>query len=224
MTHSRLPLGIRARALGAASLAFAAVAATAGPAPAFAAPETYAIDANHSSVGFKIRHFASRVPGRFNVFEGTIVVDRQDLAKSRVEVTIDAASIDTANDDRDAHLKSADFFDVATHPRITFRSTRVQPAGEGKLRVEGDLTIRGTARPVVLEVEMLGFGPGPGGKTVGGFEAKTRVNRLDFKVAWNRAVEGAGMILGDDVDIVINVEAGMTGTPAAAPAAPKPGR
>ncbi|MGH9750428.1 MAG: YceI family protein [Candidatus Polarisedimenticolia bacterium] len=224
MTHSRLPLGTGVRALAGAVLAGAALAAAAGPAPAFAAPETYAIDVNHSSVGFKIRHFASRVPGRFNVFEGTIVVDRQDLAKSRVEVTIDAASIDTANADRDAHLKSADFFDVATHPKIVFRSTRVSPSGEGKARIEGDLAIRGTTRPVVLEVEMLGFGPGPGGKTVGGFEAKTRINRQDFKVAWNRAVEGAGLVLGDDVDIVINVEAGKAGPPPAAPAAAKPGR
>jgi polyisoprenoid-binding protein YceI len=187
-------------------LAVVLVLAAAGAAQA--APETYVIDAVHSSVAFSVRHFTSKVPGRFNKFEGTIVVDPKDLATTQIDVSIDVASIDTAIADRDGHLKSPDFFDVAKHPKATFKSTKVTPAGPGRAKIEGTLTLRGVSKPVVLEAEVLGFGPGMGGHWVGGFEAKGRINRQDFGVAWNKAIEGGGLVLSNDVDLVINVEAG----------------
>jgi polyisoprenoid-binding protein YceI len=184
-------------------------------APLYAAMETYKIDAAHSSVGFAVRHFTSKVPGRFNKIEGTITLDPKDLSKGSVNVTIDVASIDTANDDRDKHLKSPDFFDVEKHPKMTFQSMRVKPMGPNKAQIEGNLTIRGVTKPVTLEVEILGFGPGFGGY-VGGFEARTKINRQDFGVAWNKAVEGGGLVLSNEVDIVINIEAGRQEPPKAA--------
>ncbi len=188
--------------------------------PAFAAPETYVIDPAHSAVGFSIRHLFSRVPGRYTKFEGKIVVDRDDYTKSSVEVSIDAASIDTNEPARDKHLKSPDFFDVAKNPKITFKSTRVKQSGPNKLSVEGDLTIRGTTKAVTLDVDVLGFGPGYGGGLRGGFEGRTRINRQDFGVAWNDIIEGGGAVLGDDVDISLNVEAAKEkpAQPAASPA------
>ncbi len=192
-------------------------------APALAAPEAYNIDPAHSAVGFSIRHLFSRVPGRYTKFEGGIVVDRDDYSKSSVRVSIDAASIDTNEPDRDKHLRSEAFFDVARHPKITFQSTRVKQAGPNKLSVEGNLTLRGSTRPVTLDVDILGFGPGYGGGFRGGFEAHTRINRQDYGVAWNDVVEGGGAVLGDDVDISINVEAAREKPPqpAASPAPKK---
>ena len=193
--------------------------------PAFAAPETYIIDPAHSGVGFSIRHLFSRVPGRYTKFEGKIVVDRDDYSKSSVEVSIDAASIDTNEPARDKHLKSPDFFDVAKNPKITFKSTKVNQSGPNKLAVEGSLTIRGTTKAVTLDVDVLGFGPGYGGGLRGGFEGRTRINRQDFGVAWNDIIEGGGAVLGEDVDISLNVEAAKekAAQPAASPD-PKSGK
>jgi polyisoprenoid-binding protein YceI len=182
-----------------------ALAGLAAPPPALAGAETYAIDPHHTQVAFKIRHFFSKVQGRFNTFEGTIVLDRADLAKGSVSFSIDAASIDTNAPDRDNHLRSADFFDVEKSPKITFKSTRVKQVAKDKLQVEGNLTIRGVTRPVTLDVDVLGFGPGAGFR--GGFEARTTINRADYGVSWNKALEGGGTVLGNDVEIAINVEA-----------------
>lgn len=193
--------------------------------PAFAAPETYIIDPAHSGVGFSIRHLFSRVPGRYTKFEGKIVVDRDDYSKSTVEVSIDAASIDTNEPDRDKHLKSPDFFDVAKNPKITFKSTKVNQSGPNKLAVEGSLTIRGTTKAVTLDVDVLGFGPGYGGGLRGGFEGRIRINRQDFGVAWNDIIEGGGAVLGEDVDISLNIEAAKEKPPQpAASPEPKKGR
>jgi polyisoprenoid-binding protein YceI len=181
-------------------------AAALASAPALAAPENFNIDPAHSAVGFSIRHFFSRVPGRFTKFEGKMVLDRADLTKSTVQVTIDTNSIDTDEPKRDAHLKSEDFFDAAKNPKITFQSTAVKQVAPNKLQVIGDLTIRGKTKPVTLDVDVLGFGPGYGGIR-GGFEAKTKINRQDFGVAWNDVVEGGGAVLGDDVEITLNIEA-----------------
>ncbi len=189
--------------------------------PAFAAPETYLIDPAHSGVGFSVRHLFSRVPGRYTKFEGKIVVDRDDYSKSSVEVSIDATSIDTNEPSRDKHLKSPDFFDVAKHPKLTFKSTRVKQSGPTKLSVEGDLTIRGTTKAVTLDVDVLGFGPGYGGGLRGGFEGRTRINRQDFGVAWNDIIEGGGAVLGEDVDISLNIEAAKE-KPAQSAASPAP--
>ena len=186
-----------------------------------AAPENYKIDPNHSNIGFSIRHIFSKVPGRFKTYEGTVQLDPKDLSKAVVNVTIDAGSIDTGVGDRDKHLASPDFFDAAKFPKLTFVSTEVTPKGSNHATVKGNLTIKGVTKPVVLEADILGFGPDPWGNYRGGFEAKTTVNRQDFGVAWNDVVEGGGAVLGDEVEININVEAAKEQPKAAASPAPK---
>jgi polyisoprenoid-binding protein YceI len=193
-------------------------------APALAAPENYNIDPAHSAVMFSIRHLFSRVPGGFTKFEGKMVVDKDDWSKSTAQVTIDAASIDTHEPKRDNHLRSDAFFDVAKNPKITFQSTSVKQVAPNKLQIAGNLTIRGTTKPVTLDVDVLGFGPAYGGGIRGGFEAHTKINRQDFGVAWNDVVEGGGAVLGDDVDITLNVEAVKEMPKPAASPAPKKGR
>ena len=173
---------------------------------AAAAVETYKIDPGHSQVGFSIRHFFSKVPGKFNTYEGTIALDPKDLSKSVVDVTIDTTSIDTGNKDRDSHLQSPDFFDVQKFPKMTFKSTSVVPQGTNKATMKGDLTLHGVTKPVTLEAEVLGFSPDPWGNYRGGFEARTKINRQDFGISWNKVVEGGGALLGDEVEIVINIE------------------
>ncbi len=204
MNHSTRT--IRKTITGAATAVLAAVALlSVAPTPALAETETYRIDAEHTNIGFKIRHFFAKVQGRFNTFEGQIVLDRDNLTKgSTVEIVIDTASIDTNDDSRDKHLRSPDFFDAENHPKMTFKSKKVRSAGKNKLKVEGDLTIRGITKPVTLEVDVLGFGKGYGFR--GGFEVSTTIDRMDFKVSWNDIVEGAG-VLGDDVEILMNIEA-----------------
>jgi polyisoprenoid-binding protein YceI len=176
------------------------------PAPApVAAPVTWQIDASHSEVTFRVRHLVSRVRGGFNDFSGTIVADPANLSTGTVQVDIKTASIDTNNERRDTHLRSADFFDAATHPSITFRSTRVVSNGRS-ITVHGNLTMRGVTKPVVLEGQMLEVG-GVAGKRRIGFEASGTVNRMDYGVSWNRAAEGGGAVLGDEVQITLNIEA-----------------
>jgi polyisoprenoid-binding protein YceI len=184
------------------------------PAPPPVPPDTvaWAIDVNHSEVSFRVRHFVTRVPGTFRTWKGTIVADPGNLAAGRVEVEIEAASIDTRNDRRDAHLRSPDFFAVDSFPALRFRSTAVEVNGS-EVRVAGDLTIRGVTRPVVLTGEFTGvFGPPRPREQRIGFSASTRINRLDYGLRWNRLVEGVNM-LGDDVDITINIEAVRTTSP-----------
>src|SRR3989441_6382301 len=195
--HRTLPLAL----VAAAGLVLVATSAV-------AAPENYAIDPAHSAVGFTIRHLFSRVPGRFTKFEGKMVVDREDYSKSAVQVSIDATSVDTNEPARDKHLRSDAFFDVAKHPRIAFESTSVKPISSNRLQVAGNLTIRGTTKPVTLDVDVLGFGPGYGGGFRGGFEAHTKINPQDLRVAWDDVVGGGGAVLGGGVGVNINVEAG----------------
>jgi polyisoprenoid-binding protein YceI len=171
-----------------------------------AAPAVWKIDTTHSELSFRIRHLVSRVRGTFTDWQGALTADPARLADGKVEVTIRTASIDTKQEKRDAHLRSDDFFDAEAHPTITFRSTRVEVNGEA-LRVHGDLTIRGVTRPVVLEGSYLGITPdGQGGQRIG-FEAETKINRHDFGVSWNRAAEGGGVVLGDEVTINLVVAA-----------------
>src|SRR5690606_30956931 len=144
----------------------------------------------------------SRVRGTFQDWNGTIVMDPDNLAGSSVEVTIQTASIDTGNDRRDAHLRSADFFDAENHPVMTFKSTAIEVNGND-LRITGDLTIRGVTRPVVLEGEFLGITADGQGRRRAGFEAETKIDRQEFGVSWNRAAEGGGVVLGDEVTISI---------------------
>lgn len=172
-----------------------------------AAPQTWAIDSNHSQVAFSIRHFFSKVPGNFQKFTGDIVYDQANPTASSVKVSIDAASINTQNDRRDTHLRSEDFFFVEKFPTLTFASTKVTPGTEsGKLKVEGNLTMRGVTKPVTLDATFLGAGPSMNGEQRSGFQAVAKVNRKDFGINWNKVLDQGGTMLGDDVDISISVE------------------
>ena len=180
------------------SLAFATAAS--------AAPATWTIDQNHSEVGFSIRHMFSKVPGNFGKFQGAIVYDPQKPEISSVKVEIDPSSINTRNEKRDNHLRSEDFFDVVKFPTLTFVSTKVAASGDNKLKVDGDLTMHGVTKPVTLFVTFLGAGPSMNGEQRSGFEAITTLNRKDFGIVWNKTLDQGGTMLGDDVDIRLNVE------------------
>ena len=186
------------------------VLATVSPVPApasapQAAPAVWTIDNTHSSVGFQIRHFVSRVRGSFRDVKGTITADDASWQDAVVDVEIATASISTANDRRDAHLRSPDFFAADSFPTIRFRSTRIERNGNDA-KIHGNLTMRGVTKPVVLEGTFTGMMKSAQGDRIG-FEASTTVNRIDYGVKWNRAAEGGGAMLGDDVKVEINIEA-----------------
>jgi polyisoprenoid-binding protein YceI len=165
------------------------------------------IDVSHSAIHFYVRHMViSKVHGRFSKWAGAIQLDPQDLTRSSVEVSIDAASIDTQVADRDAHLRSPDFLDVAKHPQLTFRSRKIEKAGEG-YRVTGDLTLHGVQREVVLAAEFAGTGKDPWGNERAGFSAKASLDRRDFGLVWNAALETGGVLVGEKVEIAIELEA-----------------
>lgn len=170
---------------------------------------TWTIDPVHTYVGFVIKHMmVSKVRGHFTSFTGQIVTSQDPLA-STATITIEAPSIDTNNSMRDDHIRSADFFDAATHPTLTFTSTRVR-AGDGEFLVDGDLTIRGVTKAVTLTVEPPEFGPNPMGGTKAGFSATTEINRNDYAVSYNGPIPGGGLALGETVQIVLEVEADLT--------------
>jgi polyisoprenoid-binding protein YceI len=171
-----------------------------------AAADTYTIDPVHSDVSFKVRHLVAKTRGQFTEFDGTIVADFGNLDASSVVFTIKAASIDTKNEDRDTHLRSADFFDVATYPEITFASSKITRSGDQSFAVTGTLTIHGVSRTVTLPVDFLGEVKDPWGNTKAGFEIETTIDRKDYGIVWNKALDAGGMILGDDVEITINLE------------------
>jgi polyisoprenoid-binding protein YceI len=185
-----------------AMLAAAAGFAAAAP----AALETYTIDPVHSSVGFSIRHFVSKVPGSFTKFSGTIVVDRDNLENSTVEATIDVGSISTYNDHRDADLKTPNYFDAAKFATITFKSKSWKKTGDNTFDVTGDLTIKGVTKEVVLKTTLLAFGPGMRGAQLSGWEASTTIKKSDFGVTGPAMMAAA---LGDEVAISIGVEADL---------------
>jgi polyisoprenoid-binding protein YceI len=169
---------------------------------------TWNFDLSHSSVNFAVRHMMiAKVRGRFQIWSGTLVIDDEDLTRSRVEVSIDAASVDTRDDKRDAHLRSADFFDVAQFPQLTFTSRTIERVGGDALAIHGDLTIRGITRPVTLDVELNGEAKDPWGGLRQGFEARATVNRKDFGLHWNAALETGGVLVGDRVEISLDVQA-----------------
>jgi polyisoprenoid-binding protein YceI len=174
-------------------------------APLFA--DTYAIDKNHSEATFTVRHFVSKVSGKFDDFAGSITGDLQNAGAATVEFTIKTASVDTGVANRDNHLRSADFFDAANNPEITFKSTSIKPAGTKNVyNVTGNLTMRGVTKQVTLPVEFLGFAKDPGGNTRAGFTTHTTINRKDYGINWNKALDEGGFMLSDDVDITINLE------------------
>ncbi len=187
---------------------FVAAALLGLSAAAQAAPSTWTIDPNHSNVGFSIRHFFTKVSGNFTKFSGAIVYDPANAANSSARAEIDAASITTANERRDGHLKSADFFDVEKFPTLTFQSTKVTPVGD-KLKIEGNLTMHGVTKPVTLEGAFIGSGP-----QKAGFEASGKVDRKDFGIIWNKVAD-QGTMLGDDVEIRIAIEANSEAAEAA---------
>jgi len=167
---------------------------------------TWNIDPSHSEVGFVVRHvMVSKVKGVFSKFEGAITVAENPL-ESRVEAKIDASSIDTREPQRDAHLRSSDFFDVETHPEITFTSTSVAPVGDD-FAVTGDLTIHGVTRQVELALEFNGVAPDPWGGVRAGFSATTEISRADFGIEFNIPLDGGGVVVGDKIKIHLEVEA-----------------
>lgn len=169
---------------------------------------TYQIDPSHSQVEFAVKHLVvSTAKGRFGVFSGQIQFDPNDPASGSVQVTIDADSVDTRDAKRDEHLRSNDFFGVGDHPQIVFQSTRVVPKGANRFDVIGDLTIAGITREVVLDTEFNGIATSPWGQSVAGFSATTQVNRKDFNINWNAALEGGGVLVGETVKISLEIEA-----------------
>jgi polyisoprenoid-binding protein YceI len=169
---------------------------------------TYAIDATHSRVGFVARHaMVSKVRGSFNDFEGTGRFDVDNPAASSLQLTIEAASIDTRNADRDAHLRSNDFFDMETHPQIRFVSTAVEQADADHYRVTGDLTIKGVTRPVIVDFEVIGTAVDPYGNQRLGLEGTATINRKDWGVTWNAALETGGVLVSEKVTLEFEVSA-----------------
>jgi polyisoprenoid-binding protein YceI len=171
-------------------------------------PTLWQIDPAHSAAHFSVRHLMiSNVRGEFAKVSGNVVLDPSDLTKSTVEVSVDTTTIDTRELQRDEHLRSADFFDVANHPAITFRSKKITPAGSDHFKVAGDLTIRGVTRAVTFEVE----GPTPAvkdpwGNVRAGVSATAKINRKDFGLVWNGLTEAGGIVVGDEVSITFEAE------------------
>ncbi len=172
------------------------------------AAKPWQIDRAHSDIFFTVRHMViSKVRGRFQKWEGTFLYDPENPASSRVDITIDAASIDTNEPKRDAHLRSADFLNAEKHPNLTFKSTRVTPKGSDKYLLAGDLTIRDITKPVTIEVEHLGQAKDPWGQQKVLFSGKVTIEREAFGATWNQALEAGGVLVGKNVDIDIEIQA-----------------
>jgi polyisoprenoid-binding protein YceI len=172
-----------------------------------AAQDVWNMDASHSSIQFRVRHLMiSNVRGEFGEFSGRIQFDGKDFSTTKADVTIQVASIDTREPDRDEHLRSADFFDASTYPTITFKSKRVQGGNDRKFSLVGDLTMRGVTKEVVLDVEGTPVVKGMRGETRVGASATTQINRQDFGVKWNRALDAGGVVVGDEIQITIDLE------------------
>ena len=172
------------------------------------AKSTWNIDPSHSAIQFSVRHMVvSKTRGRFTKWGGHIHFDPSDLSTGSVDVNIEPASLDTADAQRDTHLRSADFFDVEKYPHAAFKSTRIEDLSGGKLRITGNLTIRGVTHPVVLDAVYEGTGKDPWGGERVGFSADTSIDRRKFGLQWNQALETGGVIVGDKVELTLEVEA-----------------
>ena len=170
--------------------------------------DRWQIDSSHSSIHFSVRHLViAKARGQFTRWSGTVEAPGSDFARGSLSVVIDASSIDTGVADRDAHLRSADFFDAEQYPEITFTSTGVTAAGDDRLRVSGALTIKGITRDVVLDVEVLGQAKDPWGNERAAFSATTAIDRRDFGLTWNQVLETGGVMVGERIDITIDIEA-----------------
>ena len=167
----------------------------------------FIIDEVHTHIGFSVKHMmVSTVRGQFRQYRGTVHIDPSDFASSTIEGEVDVASIDTGNTQRDDHLRTNDFFDAPSHPKITFKSTRIEPKGDAEYVVHGDLTIRGVTRPVAFEVEFHGTSKNPWGKTVTGLSARGTINRRDFGVSYNALLEAGGVAVSEKVKLEIDAE------------------
>jgi polyisoprenoid-binding protein YceI len=191
--------------------------------PIFAETETFSFDRAHTLVGFRIRHFVSKVEGRFKDFDGTIWIDRQNPSASKVELTIQTASIDTSTEGRDKDLRSENFFDAAKYPTITFKSTKIEPKGKDSYEVTGEFSMHGVTKTITVPVKHGGFvkvkgRSGMGEKT--GFEISFPLNRKDFGLTWNRPLDTGGFMLSDEVEINVQVEANKVMPEGPKPAAP----
>ena len=165
-------------------------------------------DPAHSEIAFKVRHMMfSKVSGSFDSWEGEFQFDPDDPTASTTRVEIEAASIDTGNEERDGHLVSEDFLDTETYPTLTFQSTDVEATGDGELQLTGDLTIRGTTKSVTLDVDYHGKAVDPWGNDRVGFTATTEIDRKDFDITWNQTLDAGGVLVGDTVEIELNVQA-----------------
>ena len=168
---------------------------------------SWQIDSSHSQIQFTVRHMMiTNVRGTFDKFTGTVHFDEKNLAKAEIDVTVDTTSVNTKDEKRDGHLKSPDFFDVATFPTITFKSKSITLSGDKKGKVVGDLTIKGITKEVTLETELVGVAKSPFGSTNAGFNASTKINRKDWNLGWNVALEAGGVLVGEDVTLNIEVE------------------
>lgn len=166
------------------------------------------VDTVHSTVGFSVRHMMiSNVKGTFNEFGGNIELDPTDVTDATIEFTIDAGSVDTRISDRDNHLRSADFFDVENHPNLTFKATEIKKTSEDNYDMTGDFTIRGTTKPVTFDITFEGMAKDPmSGDEAAGFTGSTKINRKDFGLTWNAAVETGGFVVGDEIKINIEIQ------------------
>jgi polyisoprenoid-binding protein YceI len=170
--------------------------------------ERWEIDSSHSSIHFSVRHLViAKVRGQFSRWTGAVTVPDSDFSRASLDVVIDAASIDTGVADRDAHLRSADFFDVERFPEITFKAGDLTRTASDRLRLEGALTIKGITRDVVLDVESLGTAKDPWGNERAAFSATAAVDRKDFGLTWNQVLETGGVMVGDRIEITIDIEA-----------------
>ena len=172
------------------------------------AKSKWALDKSHSSVDFTVRHMMfAKVNGTFKEFNAEIEADPEDLTTASISFEVDTASIDTRNGDRDAHLRSADFFDSENHPKMTFKATKIVKTGDGTYDITGDLTIRGTTRSETFKVEYNGSGKDPWGNEKVGFSVEGKINRTDYGFKWNAPLEAGGVLVGDEVKISLDIQA-----------------
>jgi polyisoprenoid-binding protein YceI len=172
-----------------------------------AAADTYVIDKGHSEAAFQVRHMVTKVRGRFEDFGGTIQIDPKSPETSKVELTVKTASVASGNESRDKHLRSADFFDVEKYPVMTFTSTKVKKLADDRYEVTGVLDLRGVKKELVVPVSFLGIVKTPWGGEVAGFEVNLTLHRKDFGMVWNKALDNGGVLVGDEAQITVNIEA-----------------
>ncbi|WAH36094.1 YceI family protein [Alicyclobacillus dauci] len=172
------------------------------------AKSTWNVDASHSAIEFVVKHMMiSNVRGSFHSFEANVIADPEDLTTAEIDFSIDVNSIDTRDEGRDNHLRSADFFDVENFPKLTFKSTNITKKGQGEYDLTGDITIRGVTKPLTFHVTYEGGGKDPWGGERAGYSAKGSLSRKDFGLTWNSALETGGVLVGDEVKLNLEIEA-----------------